>query len=81
MEEDHVEESTTQEEAVDDKWYVVDIFLYKSLFSFIDIYYLYRILELETALLSSCDMNVIRKISNQKLIPNSLRNEYWQVCF
>lgn len=58
MEEDHVEESTTQEEAVDDKW----------------------ILELETALLSSCDMNVIRKISNQKLIPNSLRNEYWQVC-
>ncbi|OTF76043.1 TBC1 domain family member 23-like protein [Euroglyphus maynei] len=39
-----------------------------------------RILELETALLSDCDINVIRKMSNQQSIPNNLRYEFWQVC-
>lgn len=38
-----------------------------------------RILELETALLSDCDINVIRKMSNQQSIPNNLRYEFWQV--
>lgn len=39
-----------------------------------------RILELETALLSDCDINVIRNISSQNSIPNTLRYELWQVC-
>ncbi|XP_075676094.1 TBC1 domain family member 23 [Dermatophagoides pteronyssinus] len=38
------------------------------------------ILELETALLSDCDINVIRKMSSQQSIPNNLRYEFWQVC-
>ena len=53
----------------------------KNMLSLLMIYFLKltRILELETALLSDCDINVIRKISNQKSIPNPLRYEYWQV--
>jgi len=40
-----------------------------------------RILELETALLSDCDLSVIKKITNQKLVPHSMRYEYWQVFY
>ncbi|XP_054169013.1 TBC1 domain family member 23-like [Oppia nitens] len=37
------------------------------------------IMELETALLADCDPKIIKKITNQKLVPNHMRYELWQV--
>ncbi|CAG2112895.1 unnamed protein product, partial [Medioppia subpectinata] len=38
------------------------------------------ILELESALLADCDLNIIKRITNQKLVPHHMRYEFWQVC-
>lgn len=38
------------------------------------------ILELESCLLSECDINIIRRICNGRPLPDHLRRDVWEVC-